>query len=285
VTGFKMAEAGDSIQIYLKQIGEIPLLSLEEEESLARRLKKGDEEARRILIRSNLRLVVTIAKRYMNIGLSFQDLIEEGNLGLMKAVDKYDLGKGAKVSTYASWWIKQSMMRALANQAKMIRIPVYMVEKITSVNKASEILFKRMGRTPTYHEIAEYLGMEPDKVLDLQTMSKKPESLHETIGEDGVSELIDVISDQGSSRPNRAIAEHLIQDNIMELLSKMDEREAKIVAWRFGLFGDPPKTLEDIGQKLGITRERVRQINEAAIKKMREILKEKKLEYKDFNEE
>ena len=285
MTGFKMAEAGDSIQIYLKQIGEIPLLSLEEEESLARRLKKGDEEARRILIRSNLRLVVTIAKRYMNIGLSFQDLIEEGNLGLMKAVDKYDLGKGAKVSTYASWWIKQSMMRALANQAKMIRIPVYMVEKITSVNKASEILFKRMGRTPTYHEIAEYLGMEPDKVLDLQTMSKKPESLHETIGEDGVSELIDVISDQGSSRPNRAIAEHLIQDNIMELLSKMDEREAKIVAWRFGLFGDPPKTLEDIGQKLGITRERVRQINEAAIKKMREILKEKKLEYKDFNEE
>jgi RNA polymerase primary sigma factor len=142
-----------------------------------------------------------------------------------------------------------------------------------------------MGRTPTPHEIAEYLGMDPDKVLDLQSMSKKPESLHETIGEDGVSELIDVISDQGSSRPNRAIAEHLIQDNIMELLSKMDEREAKIVAWRFGLFGDPPKTLEDIGQKLGITRERVRQINEAAIKKMREILKDKKLEYKDFNEE
>jgi RNA polymerase primary sigma factor len=280
-----MAESGDSIQIYLKQIGEIPLLSLEEEQALARRLKKGDEEARRILIRSNLRLVVTIAKRYMNIGLSFQDLIEEGNLGLMKAVDKYDLAKGSKVSTYASWWIKQSMMRALANQAKMIRIPVYMVEKITSVNKASEILFKRMGRTPTPHEIAEYLGMDPDKVLDLQSMSKKPESLHETIGEDGVSELIDVISDQGSSRPNRAIAEHLIQDNIMELLSKMDEREAKIVAWRFGLFGDPPKTLEDIGQKLGITRERVRQINEAAIKKMREILKDKKLEYKDFNEE
>jgi RNA polymerase primary sigma factor len=279
-----MSESGDTIQIYLKQIGEIPLLSLEEEQALARRLKKGDEEARRIMIRSNLRLVVTIAKKYMNLGLSLQDLIEEGNLGLMKAVDKYDLGKGSKLSTYASWWIKQSMMRALANQAKMIRIPVYMVEKITSVNRASEILFKRMGRQPSPHEIAAYLGMDPDKVFELQSMSKKTESLHETIGEDGVSELIDVISDQGSSSPNRNFAEHLIQDNIMELLNKMDEREAKIVAWRFGLFGDPPKTLEEIGQKLGITRERVRQINEVAIKKMREILKEKKLEYKDFDQ-
>lgn len=277
-------ESGDSLQIYLRQIGEIPLLTREEEEALARRLEKGDEEARRTLIRSNLRLVVTIAKKYMNLGLSFLDLVEEGNLGLMKAVDKYDVNRGCKLSTYASWWIKQAMMRSLANQGKMIRIPVYLVEKISAVNKASEILFKRMGRRASPQEIADHLKMEPGKVAELLSMSKNPESLHEAIGEDGVSELIDVISDEGSANPKRSIAEHLVQDNILELLSKMDEREAKIVTWRFGLFGDPPKTLEDIGQKLGITRERVRQINESAVKKMRELLKGKNLEYEDFEQ-
>jgi RNA polymerase primary sigma factor len=277
-----MAESGEPLQIYLKQIGEIPLLSREEEEALGRKCMAGDDEARRNLIRSNLRLVVTIAKKYMNLGLSFLDLIEEGNLGLMKAVDKFDVGKGCKLSTYASWWIKQSIMRALANQAKMIRVPVYMIEKISAVNKTSEKLFKRMGRRPSPQEIATQLGIEPEQVAELQSISQNPESLHETIGEDGVSELIDVISDDGSTSPTRNIAEHLIQDNIMALLSRLDEREAKIVSWRFGLFGDAPKTLEDIGDKLGITRERVRQINEAAVKKMREILKEKKLDYEDF---
>lgn len=277
-----MPETGDPLQIYLKQIGEIPLLSREDELKLARRMKRGHEEARRILIRSNLRLVVTIAKKYMNMGLSFLDLIEEGNLGLMKGIEKYDARKGCKISTYASWWIKQSIMRALANQAKMIRIPVYMVEKVSLVNKTSEKLFKRMGHRPTPQEIADYLEMEADKVLELQNISKNPESLHVSVGDDGVSELIDVISDEGSTSPNHSTAEKLIQDNIMQLIGQMDEREAKIISWRFGLFGDPPKTLEEIGEKLKITRERVRQICDSAVKKMRELLRGKKLEYEDF---
>lgn len=278
-----MSDTGDPVQIYLRQIGEIPLLTRDEEEHLARRVRDGDEEARRTLIRANLRLVVTIAKKYMNLGLSFSDLIEEGNLGLMKSVEKYDLAKGCKISTYASWWIKQAIVRALSNQAKMIRLPVYMVEKISAVNKAVEVLSKRMGRPPTAPEIAKHLGLEAEKVVEIQEVSQSPESLHETIGEDGVSELISVVSDEGAASPNRSLAERMIQENIMELLSKMDEREAKIVSWRFGLFGDLPKTLEEIGQVLGVTRERVRQISDSAVKKMREILKQMKLDYEDFN--
>lgn len=274
----------DSIQIYLKQIGEIPLLSREEEERLARQTKKGSAQARRTLIRSNLRLVVTIAKRYMNYGLSFLDLIEEGNLGLMKAVEKFDLRKGCKLSTYASWWIKQGMMRALANQGKTIRIPVYKLDKIAAVNKTREMLIKRMGRRPSAQELAHVLHMTPEEVVDLQNISQSPESLHETIGEDGVSELIDVISDEGKTSPKRFIAERMLQENILELLGKMNEREAKIVSWRFGLFGTPTKTLEEIGHKLGVTRERIRQVCENAVKKMRRLLKEKKLEYEDFGQ-
>ncbi len=278
-----MSDTGDPVQIYLKQIGEIPLVSREEEERLAHLAKDGDEEARRTLIRSNLRLVVTIAKKYMNLGLSFSDLIEEGNLGLMKSVEKYDLAKGCKLSTYAAWWIKQAIVRALSNQAKMIRLPVYMVEKVSAVNRALEVLSKRMGRPPTSQEIAKHLGIETEKVVEVLEVSQSPESLNETIGEDGVSELINVVSDEGAASPHRSLAERMIQDNIMDLLSKMDEREAKIISWRFGLFGDKPKTLEDIGQTLGVTRERVRQISDAAVKKMREILKGMKLEYEDFN--
>ncbi|MBI1871523.1 MAG: sigma-70 family RNA polymerase sigma factor [Chlamydiae bacterium] len=277
-----MSEAEDSVQIYLKQIGETPLLNREEEEALARRSQAGDEEARRMLVRANLRLVVSIAKRYMHIGLALLDLIEEGNLGLMKAVEKFDVAKGCKLSTYASWWIKQGIMRALANQSKMIRLPVYLVEKVTAVRKASEALFKEMGRYPTYQEIAAHLNIEPEKVLDLQNISKTPESLHEVIGEDGVSELIDVIADNSASSPERGIAERMIHENIMDLVNHLGEREAKIVLWRYGLFGDSPKTLEEIGQRLGITRERVRQICEVAVKKMREVLNEKHLSYQDF---
>ena len=279
-----MAESSELLQIYLKDIGEIPLLTREEEDSLARKVAAGDDEARKKLVRSNLRLVVTIAKKYMNYGLSFLDLIEEGNLGLMKGVDKFDLGKGCKLSTYAAWWIKQSMMRALANQSKMIRLPVYLVEKVSAVNRATEILFKRMARQPTALEIAAHLGSKAEEVTHLQSLSKSPESLHESIGDDGASELIDVISDQGAQDPTRGLAEELIQNNIMELLSKLDEREAKIISWRFGLFGDAPLTLEVIGQKIGITRERVRQVSEAAVKKMREMLRNKKLDYQDFNQ-
>ncbi|MBI1883941.1 MAG: sigma-70 family RNA polymerase sigma factor [Chlamydiae bacterium] len=272
----------DPVQIYLKQIGEISLLSREEEQNLARLSQKGNEEARRAMVKANLRLVVTIAKKYMHLGLSFLDLIEEGNLGLMKAVEKFDVEKGCKLSTYASWWIKQGIMRALANQAKMIRLPVYMVEKVTSIHKASETLFKKLGRKATPEEIGGYIGVAPEKVLELQSISKNPESLHETVGEDGVSELIDMISDEGTASPQRALAVQMVQDNIMELLHAMDDREAKIVTWRFGLFGDTPKTLEEIGQKIGITRERVRQICELAIGKMRELLNAKHLKYEDF---
>ena len=277
-----MSETGDPIQIYLKEIGAIPLLSREEEMELACLLKDGDEEAGRKLVRANLRLVVTIVKRYMNLGLSFLDLVEEGNLGLMKAVEKFDIEKGCKLSTYASWWIKQSVIRALANQAKMIRLPVYMVEKVSALNTAMEVLHKRMGRQPTIQELADYMDEPVDRIDELLTMSRSPKSLEGAISDDGVSELIDVIADRDSVNPKRAVAERMVQDNILEILSRLSEREAKIVSWRFGLLGSQPMTLEDIGQRLGVTRERVRQIAESAVAKMRDLLKEKNLDYQDF---
>ena len=277
-----MAINNDPLNVYLSEIGAIPLLSKEEEDAIAVRILNGDEEARELLIKANLRLVVTIAKKYMNIGLSFLDLIEEGNMGLMRAVDKYDVKKGFRFSTYASWWIKQSIMRGLSNQGKMIRVPVHMVEKLTSLNKVIEKLFKKMGRRPSAEEIARELGEEKEKIEEMMKHTHDTNSLFESINEEGIGELIDVIADQKADSPNRDIAQRLVHERLMDVIGILGDREAKIVAWRFGLFGNTPKTLEEIGNSFDITRERVRQIVEASVRRLSEHFKELDLSFKDF---
>ena len=274
----------DPIQIYLKEIGEIPVLSREEEIALAKKAKKGDDEARKKLIRSNLKLVVSIAKKYFNLGLSFPDLVEEGNLGLMKAVEKYDLRKGCKLSTYASWWIKQSIIRALANQSHTIRLPVYIVEKISSIKKVYRELFQLYGHRPSFIEIANELGTTAEKVREIQALANRPDSLQDSVSDNGVNELIDIIADTETVTPLREVAEKMLLEDIMEMLTILTEREAKILSWRFGLFGNLPKTLEEIGDNFDLTRERIRQILEVAIRKLREHLKEKDIEFTDYRE-
>ncbi len=254
----------------------------EEEEKLLRRLKKGNEEARDRLIRSNLRLVVTIAKKYANLGLSLLDLIEEGNMGLMRGIEKFEFGKGCKLSTYASWWIKQSIMRALANQGKMIRIPVHMVEKMSLVNKTNERLYKKLGHKPSVRDIAKEIGFEEEKVREIQEISYTPESLYEVLDEDGVSELIDIIADKDAENPARKTAQRLIHERLSDIIGALTEREAKIISLRFGLFGGAPKTLEEIGKEFDVTRERVRQIIDATVRKLKEQLSTLDLEYMDF---
>jgi RNA polymerase primary sigma factor len=279
-----MTSDKDAIQIYLKEIGEIPVLSREEEIDLARKVKKGDEEARKKLIRANLKLVVSIAKRYVNLGLSFSDLVEEGNIGLMKAVEKYDLKKGCKFSTYASWWIKQSIIRALANQSHTIRLPVYIVEKISSINKVSRELFQQFGHKPSVIEIANKLGMTPEKVREIRALANRPDSLQESVSDDGVNELIDIIADSESFSPLREVAEKMLQEDVMAMMTILNEREAKILSWRFGLFGNMPKTLEDIGRNFNLTRERIRQILESTIYKLKEHLKSRNIDFTDYRE-
>lgn len=266
----------------MQEINAIELLSKEEEDALARKIIKGNDVAREQLIKANLRLVVTIARKYMNLGLSLLDLIEEGNMGLMKAVDKYDVEKGFRFSTYAAWWIKQSIMRSLSNQSKTIRVPVHMVEKMTTVNKTVERLYKKMGRKPSADEIAAELGEESEKIQDMLSLNRNTDSLFETLSEDGVGELIDVIADQSIEAPSREIAQSLIQHRLMDVIGLLGDREAKIIAWRFGLFGNTPKTLEEIGNEFDITRERVRQIVESSVKKLAEHFGDMDLTYRDF---
>ncbi|MDP8218228.1 MAG: sigma-70 family RNA polymerase sigma factor [Candidatus Theseobacter exili] len=274
--------ASDPVQLYLKEIGAIPLLTREEEEDVARKIENGDEEAREKMIQSNLRLVVTISKKYLNMGLSFLDLIEEGNLGLIRGVEKYDLEKGCKFSTYASWWIKQSIMRALANQGKMIRVPVYMVERISSLNKVKEKLLQKFGRTPTNDEIANHMGEDVERIKEMHDVVKSPDSLNEAISDDGVSELIDVIAADDGNSPTRSVTEKMLHNDILGLLNLLGEREARILSLRYGLFGEGAKTLEEIGVEFSLTRERVRQIAGSATKKLRELLKSLNIEYSDF---
>lgn len=277
-----MGRGKDTIQLYLRDIGEIPLLTREEEVALAKRAARGDEKARQQLIKSNLRLVVKIARRYSHLGLALLDLVEEGNLGLMRAVTKFDVRKGNKLSTYAAWWIRQFILRALANQGKMIRIPVYMMEKIQKIHRKEQELTQKFGRPAQPKEIAKSLKLPIAKVRQMLEMDRKPRSLSSPIDGEGVNELIKVIEDVDTISPSKFISDEVVRGSISELLDQLAPREAGILRLRFGLQNRTPSTLTTIGRKYGITRERVRQIQEAGLRKLKVILSDAKRGFNDF---
>ena len=258
-----------SLDIYLKQISSIPLISIEEEIKLAKKIEKGDERAREKMITANLRLVVKIAKDYDNIGLSLLDLINEGNIGLMKAVERFDPTKGGKLSTYASWWIKQSIKRALANQSKTIRLPVHMVDRVNQIRRCISILSEKLGRDPTDDELAEEMNLPVSKISHLMAVSKKPSSLESPINDEEGTSLGDIIADEKTSSPSESLQSKSLRGDIDHVISSLEPREADIIRLRFGLEGRDPLTLEEVGEKIGITRERVRQLQEQAIRNAR----------------
>ncbi len=270
----------DPVKIYLKEIGRVPLLSSEEEIELAKRIQQGDKEAKKRLAEANLRLVVSIAKRYGGRGMSFLDLIQEGNLGLIKAVEKFDYTKGFKFSTYATWWIRQSITRAIADQARTIRIPVHMVETITKVKKASSALLHQNGRDPTAEEIAEELDMPIDKVREIMRIAQDPISLETPIGEEEDSHLGDFIPDDNAPEPTEAASQVLLKEQINQVLGTLTEREEKVLRLRFGLEDGRSRTLEEVGQMFNVTRERIRQIEAKALRKLRHPNRSNKV--KDF---
>jgi len=258
-----------SLDIYLKQISSIPLITVEEEVELAKKIEKGDERAREKMITANLRLVVKIAKDYANIGLSLLDLINEGNIGLMKAVERFDPTKGGKLSTYASWWIKQSIKRALANQSKTIRLPVHMVDRVNQIRRCVLSLSEKLGRDPTDDELAEEMNLPVSKISHLMAVSKKPSSLESPLNDQEGASLGDVIADEKASSPSESLQSKSLRGDIDHVISSLDPREADIIRLRFGLEGRDPLTLEEVGEKIGITRERVRQLQEQAIRHAR----------------
>jgi RNA polymerase primary sigma factor len=265
-------ESENGIKIYLREIGQIPLLRPEDEIKLAARIKKGDRNARTKMIRANLRLVVKIAHDYSNLGLPLLDLISEGNIGLMKAVERFDPKKGGKLSTYAAWWIKQSIKRALANQGKTIRLPVHLVDKISKMKRAGHQLSEKLGREPTDAELAAKLDMTPAKVAQLRVISIRPASLDAPIGDDDATEYSDVVGDENALTPFELLRDKTLREDISEILSEIDPREAEILTLRFGLDGNRPLTLEEVGRKFRVTRERVRQIQNIALTKLRRIM-------------
>jgi len=264
----------DSIKLYLREIKDIPLLNAEQEKDLATRIKKGSRVARQKMIRANLRLVISIAKRYSYLGIPLSDLIEEGNLGLMKAVEKYNPKKGYRFSTYAAWWIKQYITRAIANQGKTIRIPVYMVELLIRFKKVQEALAQKHKRTPSIQEIAKKMRRPVGKVKRLKEIVAKISSLHAPIGEDGSGEFMDLIEDESLSTSVDELATFLLRERIASLLEKMSTRERKILILRYGLKDGVTRTLDETAKKFGITRERVRQIEAAAMRKLRIYIKQ-----------
>lgn len=270
----------DPVKIYLKEIGMVPLLTNEEETDLAIRISNGDEEAKQRLSEANLRLVVSIAKRYLGRGMQFLDLIQEGNLGLIKAVDKFDHAKGFKFSTYATWWIRQAITRAIADQARTIRIPVHMVETINKVKKASSQLLHMTGHEPSADEIADLLGMPVDKVSEIMRVSQEPVSLETPIGEEEDSHLGDFIPDEDAPAPQDAASTILLREQIFAVLETLTPREAKVLRLRFGLDDGRARTLEEVGEEFNVTRERIRQIEAKALRKLRHPSRNKKL--KDF---
>ncbi len=270
----------DPIRLYLKEIGSVPLLTSEEETELAIRILNGDEEAKQKLSEANLRLVVSIAKRYLGRGMQFLDLIQEGNLGLVKAVDKFDHTKGFKFSTYATWWIRQSITRAIADQARTIRIPVHMVETINKVKKASSQLLHETGHEPTPDEIADYLGMSSVKVREIMQVAQEPVSLETPIGEEEDSHLGDFIPDDDAPAPQDAASSTLLKEQLNAVLGTLAPREAKVLSLRFGLEDGRARTLEEVGEEFKVTRERIRQIEAKALRKLRHPSRSKKL--KDF---
>jgi RNA polymerase primary sigma factor len=263
------------IKIYLREIGQIALLTPQEEITLAARIKKGDKEARAIMIRANLRLVVKIAHDYNNLGLPLLDLISEGNIGLMKAVERFDPAKGGKLSTYAAWWIKQSIKRALANQSKTIRLPVHLVDKISKMRRVALQMSEELGREPTDDELAEEVGMASAKVSQLKTVSIRPASLDAPISDDDTTEFGEIVGDEEALTPFEQLRDQNLRDEVSDLISVLDEREKKIIFSRFGLDGGKPKTLEEVGRKFGVTRERIRQLQNIALMKLRRALQKK----------
>ncbi len=272
----------DPVRMYLKEIGKVPLLSAEEEIELAQRMEQGDEEAKKRLCEANLRLVVSIAKRYVGRGMLFLDLIQEGNLGLIKAVDKFDYRKGYKFSTYATWWIRQAITRSIADQARTIRIPVHMVETINKLIRVSRQLLQTYGREPTPEEIAEEMGLSVEKVREIQKIAQEPVSLETPIGEEEDSHLGDFIPDDDVPAPDTAAAITMLKEQLVEVLETLTEREQKVLRLRFGLEDGRPRTLEEVGKEFDVTRERIRQIEAKALRKLRHPSRSKKL--KDYLE-
>jgi RNA polymerase primary sigma factor len=265
-------ESENGIKIYLREIGQVKLLTPQDEIDLAAKIKKGDKKARAQMIKANLRLVVKIAHDYSNLGLPLLDLISEGNIGLMKAVERFDPKKGGKLSTYAAWWIKQSIKRALANQAKTIRLPVHLVDKISKMKRASHVLSEKLGRDPTDQELADKLDMPVAKVAQLRTISVRPASLDAPIGDDDATEFSEIVGDENAMTPFELLRDKTLRNDISEVLTELDPREADILTMRFGLDGNKPKTLEEVGRKFRVTRERVRQIQNIALTKLRRIM-------------
>ena len=267
----------DPVKLYLKEIGRVPLLDADREAELARRMSEGDEKAKKELVEANLRLVVSIAKRYVGKGLFFLDLIQEGNLGLMKAVSKFDYTKGYKFSTYATWWIRQAITRAIADQARTIRIPVHMVETIHKVTKVSRQMLQEKGREVSAAEVAKEMNMNPDRVREIMKIAQDPISLETPVGEEEDSHIGDFIEDQESPAPAEAASYELLREQLNEVLNTLTPREASVLRLRFGLADGKQRTLEEVGQKFNITRERIRQIEAKALRKLRHPSRSKKL--------
>jgi RNA polymerase primary sigma factor len=263
------------MKLYLREISKTPLLTVDEEKALAERIKMGDAEARSHMISANLRLVVKIAHDYSGYGMSLSDLISEGNIGLMNAVERFDPEKGGKLSTYGAWWIKQSIKRALANQSKTIRLPIHMVDKIARMRRISSILAEALGREPTDEEIAEELGLPRQKIAMLKQASQRPTSLDAPVNEGEATEYGEMISDESASDPLEMLSDKNLQAEIEPLLSILNERERRIIDERFGLTGLKPMLLEDVGREFGVSRERIRQLQNSALAKMRKALLKK----------
>jgi RNA polymerase primary sigma factor len=265
-------DADTAIKLYLREIGQVKLLTPQEEIDLAARIKKGDKKAREDMIKANLRLVVKIAHDYEGLGLPLLDLINEGNIGLMKAVERFDPAKGGKLSTYGSWWIKQSIKRALANQSKTIRLPVHLVDKISKMRRTAMRLQEEFGREPTDDELGEELGISAARVAQLRTAAIRPASLDAPIGDDESNNFAEVVQDENAFTPYEQLKDKTVNRMLQEMIKTLDPREATILRYRFGLDGGPEKTLEEVGQKFGVTRERVRQIQNIALSKLRKMI-------------
>ena len=270
----------DPVKMYLKEIGKVPLLTKEEEQELGKRMEEGDESAKQELAAANLRLVVSIAKKYVGRGMLFLDLIQEGNLGLIKAVEKFDYTKGYKFSTYATWWIRQAITRSIADQARTIRVPVHMVETINKLIRVTRHLVQELGREPTVDEIADEMDMDPDKVREVKKIAQEPVSLETPIGEEEDSYLGDFIEDEDAPSPSAAASFMLLQDQLDDVLDSLTDREKRVLELRFGVEDGRSRTLEEVGKEFGVTRERIRQIEAKALRKLRHPSRSKKL--KDY---
>ena len=279
-TGDISSTTQDPVKMYLKDIGKVPLLSAEEEIELAKRMEAGDEMAKKKLAESNLRLVVSIAKRYVGRGMLFLDLIQEGNLGLLKAVEKFDYRKGYKFSTYATWWIRQAITRAIADQARTLRIPVHMVETINKVTRVSRDLLQKLGREPLPEEVGEVMGLPKERVQEIMKIGQEPVSLETPIGEEEDSHLGDFIQDESIPTPVEATNQTLLHEQLDEVVSTLTEREQRVIKLRFGWDDGRPRTLEEVGKEFNVTRERIRQIEAKALRKLRHPNRSRKL--KDF---